>query len=159
MISNGRARHRVVLPHQLRCRRDAHGNVDRLVYIRNRRHRLRPGLAVTLRGPRRVQPGTTASYVARVHNRRRTGGDRLVSSLWDVTLTGILHTTGATRPRRIRELRAGRSRRLVLSVRVPRAAKGRFCTSAGAVAPGARADRARICARVRAAGSAPQRTG
>jgi hypothetical protein len=106
-----------------------------------------------------VQPGTTARYVARVHNRRRAGDDRLVSSLWDVTLTGILHTTGATRPRRIRELRAGRSRRLVLSVRVPHAAKGRFCTNAVASAPGARADRARIGARVRAADSAPKVTG
>jgi hypothetical protein len=51
---------------------------------------------------RRVQPGTRVRYVARVRKRRRAGGDRLLSSLWDGRLTGILHTTGATRPRRIR---------------------------------------------------------
>ena len=119
LISDGRRRQRIVLHHPMRCRRDARGNVSRLVYIRNRRHRLRPGLAVTLRGPRRVRPGTTARYLARVHNRRRRG-DRLLSSLWDVTLTGRPHP--ARQPlARIRELRAGRSRRLVFTIRVPRA--------------------------------------
>jgi hypothetical protein len=161
VIRNGRARHRVALPHHMRCRRDARGNIDRLVYIRNRPHRLRPGLALTLRGPRRVEPGSSARYVARVRNRRRAG-DRLLSSLWDVTLAGrAAGATGAGAPHvtRIRELRAGRSRRLVITVRVPRAAKGRFCTHAVASAPAARADNARACAGVRAAGNAADVTG
>jgi hypothetical protein len=153
-ISNGRARHRIVVPHHMRCRRDAYGNIDRLVYIRNHPHSLRPGLALTLRGPRRVQPGTTVRYLARVHNRRRTGGDRLASSLWQVALA-----SRGPRVSRIRELRAGRSRRLVITVRVPRAAKGRFCAHAIASAPGAPADKARACARVRAARRAPEVTG
>jgi hypothetical protein len=152
VIRNGRVRHRVVLPHHVRCRRDAYGNIDRLVYIRNHPHRLRPGLALTLRGPRHVQPGTSARYVARVHNRRRRGGDRLASSLWQVTLasraTATTPAAGAARVSRIRELRAGRSRQLVITVRVPRAAKRRFCTHAIATAPGAVADHARVCTRV-----------
>jgi hypothetical protein len=115
----------------MRCRRDARGNISTLVHVHNRPRRLRPGLAVTLRGPRRVQPGTTTRYVARVQNRRR-GGDRLLSSLWGVTLTG------GTRSTRMDELRAGRSRRVVFTVRVPRAARGRLCTRAVAGALGAR---------------------
>jgi hypothetical protein len=164
VIRNGRARRRIVVPHHMRCRRDAAGNIDRLVYIRNRPHRLRPGLAVTLRGPRRVRPGTTARYVVRVHNRRRRGDDRLVSSLWDVTLTGGGRTTRTRRlrsgpSRRIRELRAGRTRRLAFTIRVPRAAHGRLCADAVAAAPGARADRARACSLVQAARGAPKVTG
>jgi len=156
VISDGRKRRRILVEHHVRCVRDAHGNISRLVYVRNRPHRLRPGLALRLRGPRRVEPGSSARYVARVRNRRRAGGDRLLSSLWDVTLASgasgasrVTRMAGGPRPTRIRELRAGRSRRLVITVRVPRAAKGRFCTSAVATAPGARADGARACTRVR----------
>jgi hypothetical protein len=162
VISDGRNRWPVRLSHHLRCRRDARGNVHRLEYVRHRRHRLRRGLAVTLRGPSSVRPGATARYVARVHNRRRTG-DRIASSLWDVTLTG------GRRTERIRELRRGRTRSFAFTVRVPRSAatagapgtrRGRFCVAVGAGAPGVRADGARVCSRVRAATArAPGVTG
>jgi hypothetical protein len=164
VISDGHRRHRIVLQHPVRCRRDARGNVSSLTYIRNRPHRLRPGVAVTLRGPRAVRPGTTARYLARVHNRRSRRGDRLLSSLWDVTLATGGRTTRtlqlrAVRSRRIRELRAGRSRRVVFTIGVPRAARGRLCAQAVAAAPGARADRARACSRIQAAGTQGRVTG
>jgi hypothetical protein len=117
--------------------------VDRLEYVRNRRHRLRPGPAITLRGPSSVTPGARARYVARVQNPRH-GRDRLLSSLWDVTLV-----QGA-RTKRIHELRRGRTRGVGFVVRVPGDARGRFCVALGAAAPGAHADSARVCSRVRA---------
>jgi hypothetical protein len=151
VISDGRTRHRVLLRHELRCARDARGNVDRLVRVRHRSYPLRPGLAVSLHGPRRAQAGTSARYVARLRN-RRGGRDRLRSSLWDVTLTS------GTRTARFHEVPRGRSRRLVFSRRVPRSARGRFCVDIVATAPGARAVRVSDCARVRAA-AAPAFTG
>ena len=108
-------------------------------------HPGRGGLAVSLRGPSRVQRGTTARYVVRVRNRRR-GRDRLRSSLWDV----VLHIRRG-RTVRIAAVRPGRSRSLMLSRRVPRSARHRFCVDAAATAAGARAAHAKACAAVRAA--------
>jgi hypothetical protein len=144
VIGDGRARVRVPMSHHVRCARDARGNVNRLEHVRYRRHPLRSGLALTVRGPRRVQAGTTARYVARVRNRRRDGG-RMASSLWGVTVNAGARTT------QIRELRRGRMRTVAFSVRVPPTARGRFCAQAIATAPGARAARAGVCARVQAA--------
>jgi hypothetical protein len=143
-ISDGRTRRLVRLTHPLRCVRDRRGNMSRLVGVRPRRHATRGGLAVTLRGPRRVRPGTTARYVARLHN-RRSGRDRLRSSLWDVTLLAF-----RGRRTRISELRAGRSRSLTFTRRVPRTGRRRFCVDVVAAAPGARPARARDCSPVRA---------
>jgi hypothetical protein len=151
-ISDGRRRRLVRLTHPLRCVRDRRGNMSRLVGVRPRRHATRGGLAVTLRGPRRVRPGTTARYVARVHN-RRSGRDRLRSSLWDVTLLAL-----RGRRTRLSELRAGRSRSLSFTRRVPRTGRRRFCVDVVAAAPGARPARARVCSPVRT-GRAPAVTG
>ena len=159
VISDGRTLHRILVRQQLRCARDARGNVDRLVPVRNRRYPARPGLAVSLRGPSRVRPGTRAAYVARVRNRRH-GHDRLRSSLWDVTLYGRAPT------KRIRELRRGRTRTFDFTVKVPRNAgsgpaastpRGRFCVGVGVSAAGARGEGARVCSRVRAARARPPR--
>jgi FG-GAP-like repeat len=144
-ISDGRTRRLVRLTHPVRCVRDRRGNMDRLVPVRPRRHRSRGGLAVTLRGPRRVRPGTTARYVARVHNRRR-GNDRLRSSLWDVTLAAF-----RGRRTRISELRRGRSHSVTFTRRVPRTARRRFCVDVVATAAGARPASARVCVPIRAA--------
>ncbi len=144
VISHGRIRHRVRLEHHVRCVRDARGNVDRLVRVRNRSFPARRGLAVSVDGPRRVQPGAVVRYVARLRNRRRSK-DRLISSLWDVALNDGTRTT------RIRELRRGRARRVSVFRRVPRATRSRFCVHVGATAAGARAADARVCAVVRAA--------
>jgi hypothetical protein len=134
---------RVRLHHHLRCRRDAKGNVSRLVAVRHPARTHRPGLDVSLRGPRTVEPGTQVRYVARVRNRRHTGGDRMASSLWDVRV-------GAGERRvRIRELPAGKARRIRFSLTVPERAQGRICAQAAAGAPGARADHDTVCSRVR----------
>ncbi len=161
VINDGRHRTPVEVHHHVRCRRDARGEVDRLEYVRNRRHRLRPGVAVTLRGPRAVTPGATVRYVARVHNRRQ-GRDRLVSSLWDITLVQGAHT------KRIHELRRGRMRTVSFTVKVPSSAgtaraprsagavrlpgtpRRRFCVGVSAGAPAAHADSAHVCSRIRA---------
>ena len=153
IVGHGRTRHRIVLRHDMRCRRDAHGNVDGLEHVRYRRHQKRGGLALTLRGPRSVTPGATAAYVARVHNRRR-GRGRNVSSLWDVIVRD-----GNLRTKRIRELRRGRTHAFSFTVSVPRNAglartgstpAGQFCVKVGAGAAGTRGDRARACSLVRA---------
>ena len=144
-ISDGRSRHRLRLEHHVRCVRDRRGNVHRLVRVREPSYPARRGLTVSLHGPRRVQPGTVVSYVARLRNQRR-GKDRLASSLWDVTLTR------ATRTTRIRELRRGRTRSVTFTRRVPRTTtRSRFCVSVVATAAGARAADARSCAAVAAA--------
>ena len=131
--------------------RDARGNVNRLKHIRFRRYPVRSGLDVTLRGPRRVQPGAIATYVARVHN-RRSRGRRLDSSLWDVTLRS------GNRARRIHELRRGRSRSFSIKHRAPRTAGKRFCVSIAAVGPGLRPAADRACARTQG-DRAPARAG
>ena len=151
VIRHGRVRHRLRLEHRVRCGRDARGNVDRLVLVRNRSVRLRRGLAVSLRGPRSVRPGTSVRYTARLRN-RRDGGGRTASSLWDVTLNDLRRT------RRIRELRRGRSRSVSFTRRVPATARTPFCVHVVATAAGARATRARTCAAV-ADARAPASTG
>ena len=50
--------------------------------------------------------------------------------------------------RRIHELRGGRSKTFRLRVRLPQAARARYCFSAVALADSARLARARLCARV-----------
>ncbi|MCU0308737.1 MAG: hypothetical protein MUE51_13415, partial [Thermoleophilia bacterium] len=142
VIGDGRRGVRVDLVHDVRCRRDARGTVSRLEYVRTPARRTRSGPALAVRGPGVVTPGATARYVARVRNPRRDGA-RVVSSLWDVTLTAGGRTS------RIRELRRGRTRTVALTLRVPRTARGRFCTVVTAAATGTRADRAQVCARVR----------
>ena len=57
VIRAGRIRHRLRIEHHVRCVRDARGNVARLAFVRNRSYPARRGLAVSLHGPNRVQPG------------------------------------------------------------------------------------------------------
>jgi hypothetical protein len=150
-IGDARTHRRHVFFHHVRCGRDPAGNVDRLEFVHFRDYPLRSGLAVGVRGPRRVRAGTTVRYLARVHNRRR-GRHRLVSSLWDIAVRS------GTRHRRIHELRRGRSRSVTFTRRVPRTARRRFCVSVLAVGPGLSAAADRTCAPVQAA-RAPSLTG
>jgi hypothetical protein len=99
-----------------------------------------------------VPAGSTATYHIRVHN-RRARGNRLVSSLWDLTVhsvSGAVVDGRATMIRRrdwgIAELRRGRARTLVLRARVPRTAGARFCVRVTAEAGAARPDQAQSCA-------------
>jgi hypothetical protein len=150
-IGDGHHRFRLLLPHELRCARDRRGNIDRLVTVRTKDSPERSGLAVSLRGPSRVRPGSTVRYLARVQN-RRSGKRRLASSVWDV----VLH--GGRTTRRIHELRRGRSRTFTVVERVPRGTRGRFCGFAVATAPDTRAALDTVCSSVRAA-QAPGVTG
>jgi hypothetical protein len=89
-----------------------------------------------------VEPGARARYDARERNRRHTGGDRKASSLWDVRFGA------GERQVRIRELPAGKARRIRFSLTVPERAQERICAQAAAGAPGAKADRDSVCSRV-----------
>ena len=141
-ISDGTTRRVVRLRHRWRCARDARGKVDRLVAERRRPFPIRGGLAVALRGPRRVQPGSFARYTAVVSN-RRTHKRRARSSLYAIALD-----LRRGRPLRVDELRRGRSRTLTFRRRVPSSARAPFCVEVVATAAGARAKTARTCAAV-----------
>ena len=78
----------------------------------------RRGLAMWLHGPDRVQPGTSARYVAVLRNHGRGGWAGVVA-------VAIALNTG-TRTTRIRELRRGRVRRMS-SPTVPAAARTPLC--------------------------------
>lgn len=120
----------------LRCRRDGSGEVARLERVRFGRTASRPGLAVSVRGPKAVRAGGRATYRARVSNRAE-------ASFWDVRVTGAAKTT------RIRELRRGKSRTVAFSVRVPHNARGRVCVRFAAAAPAAKEAREHVCPPVR----------
>ena len=149
-ISDGDDRFRRRLPHELRCARDRAGNVNRLVAARTQRSPVRSGLTLSVRGPRQVQPGSTVTYVVRLQN-RRGGKRRMGSSVWDIVLYG-----GQTN-QRIRELRRGRARTVIVTERVPLRVGQRFCTTVVATAPDTRAAVERACSPVRAV--APAFTG
>jgi hypothetical protein len=151
VLSHGRFRHRVRIEHHVRCARNARGNIDRLVFVRHRSHPTRPGLTISVHGPRQVRPGATVRYVARIANRRRPA-TRVTSSLWDVSLRAGTHVT------RIRELRRGRARSVSFTRRAPSDGRSRFCAAVAVTAAGARAAGARACARIATAG-APAFTG
>ena len=166
-IGDGRHRRTLSLPILWRCVRARHGAITALRTVRPKRLPARRGLRLSLRGPRRVRPGTSATYRVRVRNRRTRPRQRLRSSLWNVVVRGTgpllvsSRLTAATRPRlvirRIPELRRGRSKTFRLRVHIPRAARGRSCFTAVALADAARPAGARLCARVTPRYPAPRR--
>jgi hypothetical protein len=157
-IGDGRRRRTLSLPILWRCVRARHGAITTLRTVRPRGLPTRRGLRVSVRGPRSVRPGTSATYRVRVRNRRTRPRERLRSSLWNVVVRGIGplpasgRSTAVIRPRlvtrRIRELRRRRSKTFRLRVHIPRAARGRSCFTAVALADAARPARARLCAPV-----------
>ena len=160
-ISDGSRSRDVRFGHAWRCRRDRTGTIARLVPVARKRLRLRAGLAATLDGPRVVRAGSSATYRIGVAN-RRTGKNRLRSSLWHVRVVGLRSPADARPVRRrwkIVELRRGRSRTFVLRVTVPAHAGGRHCTNVMVHATGARSATERICARVRPSTTGPAVTG
>jgi hypothetical protein len=132
-ISSGQVRQRVRMTHDLECRRDRAGNVDRLVRAKpTPAAKPRPGLSLRVSGPKQASPGSTVRLKARVANRRRT-------SLWGVVVG----------TKRIGELPAGRARTVTLTRRLPADLEpGRFCTWVVAYAPGADGKQARACFRI-----------
>jgi hypothetical protein len=68
-ISDGGHTRRVSLPLLWRCVRARHGAITALRTVRPEQLPARRGLRVSLRGPRSVRPGTSATYRLRVRNR------------------------------------------------------------------------------------------
>jgi hypothetical protein len=81
-----------------------------------------------------------------VTNRRRRRSSRVVSSLWDLRITGSVGPR--VRTIRFKELRAGRSRTVRLRLPARRTARGRVCVRIAANATSARGARARRCTQV-----------
>ena len=157
VISDGRTRHRIRVERHVRCARDARGNIDRLVPVRYRSYPARPGLAVSLRGPSRVQPGTTASVRrtrAQPPPRPRSAALLAVGRHAPRPRAHEAHPRAAAWPHAHLQLhRQGAAQRR--NRQVGSTPRGRFCVGVGANAPGARAEGARVCSRVRAATARP----
>ena len=137
---------RITMRQRWRCVRDRKGEFTGIRPIKPRRPAARPGLAVRLGAPRVLASGRRATVRVTVANQRRRRSDRVASSLWDLRITGGAGSTPRTI--RFKELRAGRSRTVRLTVPVPRAARGRVCVRVAAGAASARGASARRCARV-----------
>jgi hypothetical protein len=163
-LSNGRSTRAVPLHAQWRCTRSRGGAVTGMRTVAPARLAQHPGLTVSITGPRRVIPGDVATYEVRVRNNRRKAQSRYVSSLWHILVQArpIPGAAGETvdtrtrdpRPRRIGELRQGKTKVLRIPVRIPRELQAdRVCVGAVAVADSARPDRARACAAVAAPGA------
>ena len=106
----------------------------------------RPGLAVRLQSPRAQASGRRATVRVTLANQRPVRPGRDVSSLWHVRVTA-----SAGGPPRIigyKELRAGRSRTVRVTVRMPRGARRRACVRVAATAHSARPAIARRCVRI-----------
>ena len=141
----------VTLRQRWRCVRDRKGEFTGIRPVKPKPPAARPGLAVRMRAPRVLASGRRASVLVTVANRRRARPSRVVSSLWDLRITGS--AGGVPRTVRVKELRARRSRTLRLIVPVPRRARGRVCMQVAATAASARGAGARRCARI--AGAPP----
>ena len=97
-----------LLIHRVRCARDARGNVEPARRVsRPRSYPAAAGLAVTLRGPRRVRPGSHGQVR---HARTQPPPRRPIGCARRCGTSGS--TPAAPREAEIRELRRGRSRTL-----------------------------------------------
>ena len=113
------------------------GEFDGIRLLEGKARAARPGLSVGMKAPRPLPSGSKATVRLTVTNKRRKGKRRIVSSLATACAsTGF----GGAQPRtaEIRELRAGRSR--VVRLTVPVTPRGRQGVRAG---PGRGAERPR----------------
>jgi len=166
-VSDGRRTLTLPLHMQWECKRSRSGAVTGMRTVAPPKLAQHRGLTVSITGPRRVIPGSVATYTVRVHNERHTARSRYTSSLWHVVVHSRLvplagrKTLAARvrdpsvrdpRPRRINELRHGKTRVLRIPVRIPRelqsAGIDRVCVGAGAMADSARSASARACSAI-----------
>jgi FG-GAP-like repeat len=145
-LRDGTVKSAVTLRQRWRCVRDRKGEFTGIRPIKPRRPAARPGLAVRLGAPRVSASGRRATVLVTVVNQRRRRPSRVVSSLWDLRVTG--GASGSQRSVGFKRLRAGRSRTVRLTVPVPRRARERVCVRVAANAASARGAIARRCARV-----------
>jgi hypothetical protein len=140
------ATRRITMRQRWRCVRDRKGEFTGIRPIKPKPTTARPGLAVRLGAPRVLASGRRATVLATVANQRRRRPSRVVSSLWDLRVTGS--TGGPGRSTGFKQLRAGRSRTVRLTVPVSRGARGRVCVRVVVHATSARGASARRCVRI-----------
>jgi hypothetical protein len=144
----------ISLPTTWRCVRNRAGTITEMRTITPTLPAQRPGLRVSIHGPRSVIPGATISYTIQVRNIRRGPHNRTISSLWNlitrVNLTPArtrqpttrVHFATTTVVRRLRELRRGQSKTLRIPIHIPAALSKthlrRVCVTAGTTADAAR---------------------
>jgi hypothetical protein len=145
-LRDGAVKSAITMRQRWRCVRDRRGEFTGIRPIKPKAPSARPGLAVRLGTPRVLASGRRATVKATVLNTRRGRSGRVVSSLWDVRITGS--AGGPLRTAGFKELRARRTRTVRLTVRVPRRARGRVCVRVAADAASARGASARRCTRV-----------
>jgi hypothetical protein len=137
---------RIIMRQRWRCVRDRMGEFVGIAPVKRRPPTARPGLAMRVRAPLARASGRRASILVTVTDRRQPRSGRVVSSLWNLRITGTaggpLHTI------RLKELRARHSRTVRLTLSVPASARGQVCVRVTASADSARPANARRCARV-----------
>jgi hypothetical protein len=160
-LSDGHHTKSISLPASWRCERNRAGAITEIRTLKPTPPAHRPGLRVSVYGPRTVIPGSTVRYTVRLHNARRGPRNRTISSLWNLITTvyvlparthqrtSRVHLRTVPVVRRLRELRRGRSRNLQVAVHVPAALSRthlrRVCITAGTTADAARAAFAQAC--------------
>ncbi len=153
-LRDGASTGAITMRQRWRCVRDRKGEFSGIRPVRRVRLAARPGLALRVQ-PLRVTPsGDSVTTVVSVTNRRGTRPRRVVSSLWNVRVTGS--AGGGPRSVRVAELRRGRTRTVRLTLPVSRRAGGRICVQVNAGADSARGATSRRCART---AGAPSFTG
>ena len=152
-IRDGRGRRHVLsLVPQWHCKTNRRGAVHRLV-VRQPRTLTpsRGGLAVRVRGPRRVTAGGRATYWIKVSNRRSTTAyDLRVHALLPRGITAARRGSRFAVWHRAR-LRPGQSKRFKLRARIPHTAAGKARLKVAAQAIDTRSARRRFTTRIRAA--------
>ena len=163
-LSNGHASHTVSLPAEWQCVRNRGGAIIGLRTVVPPKPAHRPGLALSIKGPRWAIPGSIAAYTIRVRNTRRGPRNRDISSLWHLRVQSNLipFASGAKIKihvprrvvRRLAELRHGRTKVLRIRIRIPGGVKQasihRICLYTSAIADSARPTGAKACSVIRA---------
>ena len=169
-LSNGHTTHTVSLPADWRCVRNRGGAVIGLRTVAPPKPVQRRGLALSVKGPRRVIAGSIASYTIRVRNTRRGPRNRDMSSLWHIRVqSNLIPVANGTKLKirvpgrvvhRITELRHNRMKLLRIRIRIPGGVKQasihRICLYTGAIADSARPASAKVCSAVRARQQRPR---
>jgi hypothetical protein len=144
-LRDGSVTERITLRQRWRCVRDGRGEFTGIRPIKPKPPAARPGIGIGLGRPRMLASGRRATVLVTVTNRRRRRSSRVISSLWDLRITGS--AGGPSRTIGLKELRARRSRSVRLTLRVPRRAGERACLRVTAGAASARGATARRCTR------------
>jgi hypothetical protein len=143
-LRDGRVTESITMRQRWSCVRDRKGEFTGIQPMALRRPAARSGLAADVRAPRLRSSGRRAMVLVTVTNQRRSRPGRVVSSMWNVRIAA----TAGARPHiiHLKELRAGRSRTVRLTVAVSRRARRRVCVQVVVKADSARGVSAQRCA-------------